>query len=140
MSTMIRAELSNKSKWHISKERYYELKHFCLQYPDFKRIYNSICDDIPSGIIKVKTDDVIHKDERKMAIRQRYLDQMSLIEECSQLTDPVLGAYILKGITQGLSYTYLRMHDNIPCGKDMYYDLYRKFFYILDLKKKSRPF
>lgn len=138
MGTVIRAEVSKRNQYYISRHRYYELKHFCLQYPDFKRIYNSICDDIPGGIVKVKTDDVVSKDDRKMATRQRYLDQMLLIEECSQLTDPVLGTYILKGTTQGLSYTYLRMHDNIPCGKDMYYDLYRKFFYILDLKKKVR--
>lgn len=138
MGTVIRAEVSKRNQYYIPRHRYYELKHFCLQYPDFKRIYNNICDDIPGGIVKVKTDDVVSKDDRKMAVRQRYLDQMLLIEECSQLTDPVLGAYILKGITQGLSYTYLRMHDDIPCGKDMYYDLYRKFFYILDFKKKIR--
>lgn len=138
MGTVIRPEISKKNQYYLPRHRYYELKHYCLQYPDFKRIYNNICDDIPSGVLKVKTDDVNNKSDRKMAVRQRYLDQIMLIEECGKLTDPVLGSYILKGITQGLSYTYLRMHDNIPCGKDMYYDLYRKFFYILDLKKKVR--
>lgn len=138
MGTVIRPEISKKNQYYLPRHRYYELKHYCLQYPDFKRIYNNICDDIPGGVIKVKTDDTVSKDDRKIAVRQRYLDQILLIEECCKLTDPVLGAYILKGTTQGLSYTYLRMHDNIPCGKDMYYDLYRKFFYILDLKKKVR--
>ena len=138
MGTTIRPEISKKNQYYISKHRYYELKHYCLQYPDFKRIYNNICGDIPGGIVRIKNDDAVSKDERKIALRQRYLDQILLIEECSRLTDPILGAYILKGTTEGRSYTYLRMHDNIPCGKDMYYDLYRKFFYILDIKKKIR--
>lgn len=30
-----RAQLSVKNPCHIPKHRYYELKHFCLQYPDW---------------------------------------------------------------------------------------------------------
>lgn len=32
-----RAQLSAKNPCHIPKHRYYELKHFCLQYPDWKK-------------------------------------------------------------------------------------------------------
>ena len=37
MSTTIRPELSEKNPYWIEKHRYYELKHFCLQYPIWKR-------------------------------------------------------------------------------------------------------
>lgn len=37
MGTNIRPELSNKSPYWIERHRYYELKHFCLQYPIWKR-------------------------------------------------------------------------------------------------------
>lgn len=48
MSTSIRPELSPKNCYWIEKHRYYELKHFCLQYPTWRRKYNSlIC--YPSG-------------------------------------------------------------------------------------------
>lgn len=33
---MERAEVSKRNKYYISKHRYYELKHFCLQYPEWK--------------------------------------------------------------------------------------------------------
>ena len=33
MGTTLRAELSEKNPYWIEKHRYYELKHFCLQYP-----------------------------------------------------------------------------------------------------------
>ena len=34
---MERPELSKKSPYWIDKHRYYELKHFCLQYPLWKK-------------------------------------------------------------------------------------------------------
>lgn len=136
MSTVIRPEISKRNQYYIPKHRYYELKHFCLQYPEFKKKYNELCEKIPGGIISVKHDDVIPVD-KSVEVRQRYLDQMNLIEECTKLADPIIGPYLLKGITEGRPYNYLRLHDNIPCGKDMYYDLYRKFFYILNRKKPA---
>ena len=33
MGTQIRPELSEKNLYWIDRHRYYELKHFCLQYP-----------------------------------------------------------------------------------------------------------
>ena len=41
MSTDIRPEVSVKNKYWISRHRYYELKHFCLQYGEWKQAYNS---------------------------------------------------------------------------------------------------
>ena len=39
MSTVIRPEISKKNLYWIPKHRYYELKHFCLQYPEWKKNY-----------------------------------------------------------------------------------------------------
>ena len=39
MATVIRAEVSEKNKYWINKHRHYELKHFCLQYPTWKKAY-----------------------------------------------------------------------------------------------------
>lgn len=33
----VRPEVSKKSKYYISRHRYYELKHLCLQYPELKK-------------------------------------------------------------------------------------------------------
>lgn len=30
-------ELSEKNLYHLSRHRYYELKHFCFQYPEWKK-------------------------------------------------------------------------------------------------------
>jgi hypothetical protein len=42
MSTSIRPEVSDKNEYWIDKHRYYELKHFCLQYPLWKKCYNDL--------------------------------------------------------------------------------------------------
>lgn len=55
-----------------------------------------------------------------------------MIEEAAKTADKDLYKYILKAITEGLSYTYMKTRMDIPCGKDMYYDRYRRFFWILD--------
>ena len=44
MATEIRPELSEKNPYWIGKHRYYELKHFCLQYPIWKKAYNALLD------------------------------------------------------------------------------------------------
>lgn len=137
MGTVIRPEVSKRNQYYISKHRYYELKHYCLQYPEFKKIYNALCEDIPGGIIKLEHHDGAVKEDKRIAVRQRYLDQMELIEKCCMLASPVLSAYILKAVTEGKSYNYLIMHDRMPCGKDMYYNAYRKFYYILSCKKQA---
>ena len=37
MSTVIRPELSKNNEYWIPRQRFYELKHFCLQYPSWKK-------------------------------------------------------------------------------------------------------
>ena len=43
----------------------------------------------------------------------------------------VFGLIFFEGVTCGVSYGVLAARG-IPCGKDYYYDKYRKFFWLLD--------
>ena len=134
MATMIRAELSRKNKYWISKHRHYELKHFCLQYPEWKKICS-----IRSGrsaCLSTITSSVAHHNYLYSPISDNsalsnYARQIELIEKIAIETDPYLYDYILLGVTEGRSYTYMRAVLGIPCGRDMYYDRYRKFFWLL---------
>lgn len=124
MGTAIRAEISSKNKYWINKHRHYELKHFCLQYPDWKKAYSDLRDAIAPAFIS-----------KRVAMRTIYLKNIELIEKTAKEADPYLYEYIIKGVTEGKSYTYMKTVLGIPCGKDMYYDRYRKFFWLLS---KSR--
>lgn len=134
MATVIRAEISQKNKYWISKHRYYELKHFCLQYPEWKKVYSELCDEnLPLSMIETIPIDNIPSDPtvRRALLKGYYSERIKLIEKTALEADPCLYDYIIKGVTEERSYTYLNTVMEIPCGKDMYYDRYRKFFWLL---------
>lgn len=135
MATVIRPAISEKNKYWISKHRHYELKHFCLQYPMWKKEYtkhldlsitSSKLDSMPSSNLP---GDLVGRCATMLAC---YAEKIKMIEKAAMDADEFLYTYILKAVTEGLSYTHLKSQLNIPCGKDMYYDRYRRFFWLLD--------
>lgn len=119
MSTVIRPEISKNNDYYISKHRYYELKHFCLQYREWKAEYNGIAKKVPDGFDP--TSDI--------GIRLSELSRrIEMVEECAKLVDPVIGNYILRAVVDDRSYVWLKTRADIPCCKGVYYRLYREFF------------
>ena len=137
MGTVIRPEVSHKNTYYISKHRYYELKHFCLQYKTWK----TLCRDIygignPNfprvGFSPNVSDPIIWAVER----REEYQRKMHMVENAAIAASPELSDYILKAVTEGLKYENLKMVYDLPCGREMWYELYRKFFYILSSSRR----
>lgn len=132
----MKSELSKRNPYWIEKHRYYELRHFCLQYPIWKSSYNSLY-----GLSKhIHISDVTNSSKTKnipdptatiAGKRMFYSDRMKMIMETAKNTDESLAKYLVCGVTEGLSYDTLRARHNIPCCRDTYYDMYRKFFWLL---------
>lgn len=134
MATNVRAQISEKNKYWIDKHRHYELKHFCLQYPSWKKIYSEFEDvSIPLSMMeRVPTSNLPGDPTAKRAlVKAKYAERIKLIEDIAKEADKYLYEYILKAVTENLSYTYLRSKMDIPCGRDMYYERYRRFFWLL---------
>lgn len=134
MATVIRPEISEKNKYYIDKHRYYELKHFCLQYSKWKKAYAACNESVifASKLEKMPASNMHSDITAKYALKKiQYGDRVKLIETIAREADNFLHPYILKAVTEGLSYTYLKTAMGIPCGRDMYYDRYRKFFWLL---------
>lgn len=134
MGTVIRPEISEKNKYYIDKHRYYELKHFCLQYREWKKAYVSCNESIifASQIENARTTNIPSDITAKYALkRAQYAERINMVEKAAMEADEFLYSYILKAVTEGLSYTYLKSKLDIPCGRDMYYDRYRRFFWLL---------
>lgn len=134
MSTVTRPELSEKNKFWIEKHRYYELKHFCLQYPIWKKARAAL-----TGLASRPQDleryfSGKHSDPTAKCAEARlfYTERMELVENAARATDEELAVYILMGVTDELSYDHLRATYDIPCCKEVYYRLYRKFFWLLN--------
>ena len=134
MATVIRAEISEKNEYYIDKHRHYELKHFCLQYPIWKRKYAALGNFsiAASTTEKVSSTNTPADPTGTCAtMKTYYAERIKLIERIAEEADPYLCKYILKAVTEELSFTYLKARLEIPCGKDMYYNRYRRFFWLL---------
>lgn len=139
MSTMVRPEISAHKPYWIERHRYYELKHFCLQYPIWKKARSALdgFGKTPMNSVPTSKTNVVSSPTEKCAeARLFYSARIDMIEKIAKETDDSLGDYILKAVTEGLSYDCLRTRLNMPCSKDTYYNLYRRFFWLLSMERQ----
>lgn len=136
MSTIIRPELSKRNKYWIEKHRYYELKHFCMQYPTWSRIINTIDGFSSRPDLTAISGDISDPTFKAVEARDFYLRRMDMVKDCALSVDPIIGKDILQAVITGQSYDTLNAKKDIPCSKDCYYDLYRKFFWLLSIARK----
>ena len=127
----------NEKKYNVSKHRFAEIYHFCLQYPEWKDELKYKTDSVAS--IEITDMPTTHKNEstvEALAIRRANLeDKCKLIEQTAIETDSEIYQYIIKAVTnEYITYNYLYTVMNIPCSKKMYYDRRRKFYYLLSQK------
>jgi len=128
-----------KNPYWIEKHRYYELKHFCLQYPLWKRSYLQLdgYGENSPYIVKAVTgrfhsDPTVAFAEAKLY----YAHRLGMVDSAAYDASQELYMYLRKGVTEGLSYEALKTKHGMPCGKDMYYEAYRRFFWLLDRARK----
>lgn len=133
MGTKIKSELSKKNPYWVEKHRYYELKHFCLQYPEWKREYVSYTGySIHVLGTSGQTSDISDPTYRCVESRNSYFKKMELVEQTAIRADGDLYSYILTAVTEDRSYNYLLSVMGIPSCRDVYYTAYRRFFWLLD--------
>ena len=129
-----RSELSPKNKYWISKYRYLELKNFCLQYPEWKKTLNEIT-EIKTHL-RISTSGNFSNPTEDIALKKlKYQEMIELIEKTAEEADPQITKWIVRGVTESLSYEFLHYKLDLPAGREMYYDRYRRFFWLLDQKR-----
>lgn len=139
MGTSIRPELSENNPYRIDREKFYELKHFCRQYPSWKKEYNILNAAV---VQKTKDETTIHQKScfsrktEELAIRMAYIsEKIDLIDLVIREVDELLQKWIFLAVTEGFSYEYLRTTLGMPHSKGSFYNEYRKFFWLLDSKR-----
>ena len=134
---MSRVRPINEKKYEISKHRFWELYHYCLQYNEWKDELKYKNDTVKSiGITDMPVNRNTSDATAKLAERRVELQRKcELIEQTAIEADPDIYQYIIKSVTNDyVSYKYLKQVMNIPCGKDMFYDRRRKFYYLMSRK------
>ena len=117
------------NEYDIGRHRFCELKHFCMQYKDWRETYSRIKDN---GLQN-------SRDERDItgntaAIKTDYEHAIELIETTARATSLVYADYILRSVTEDVSYSYLK-NEGLRCDKDTFDALRGRFFYLLSLRK-----
>ena len=139
--TTVRAELSQKNEFWISKHAFYTAYHYALQYGEWRDEYERIS----GGVRAVNYDGMPHGNNvgnptESAAIRAAELSaKMQTVQETARLADPEIVKYLLKAVTnEGITYEYLRGIMGIPCGHNRYYKARRKFYYLLSQKLEGK--
>lgn len=133
MSTIIRPVVAVSNPYYISKHRYYELKHHCLQYPEWKQEIAKLRTRslIQTHSIKIGKNSCLCDKTADIGLLSAYMTTLvDRVDECCELAGGDIANYIHEAVTKGKSYSML----NPPCGKEYFYKKYREFFWILSQK------
>ena len=138
MATNIRSVISESNPSYISKHRYYELKHYCLQYPEWiKRRLYLLGQVGSSSIIEITPGDKTYDEHISSIVDELNSISKNIehIQTCCDLLDPEIAGYIFDAVTTGRTYSYYYTIEAIPCSRSYFYRLYRQFFYFLNFEK-----
>ena len=127
----------NKDKYKISRHKFAEVYHFCMQYNEWKDELKYKTDTVKSvEITDMPMSQSVGDATSDLACRRAELRwKCELVEQTAVEADEQIYQYILKAVTnEGISFNYLKMVMSIPCGKDMYYNRRRKFYWLLSRK------
>ena len=125
-------------KYNISHHRYYELKHFCRQYPEKKKLieasYGLSC-SMGEGSSSPSNSSPTER-QAEMFIEEK--EDVELIERCVKIAcdgDTGFEEYLLRAVTEGKTPN----NSIMPCGKNTFYTTYHhRFFYFLDMFLQER--
>lgn len=123
----------------ISKNRYAELKAFCLQYEEKKSKINR-------GVGAMNYDGMPKSNYKENSLETKairnvmYQEDCEMIEQAAISTSAEIYQYIIKSVTNDLSYRFIEYDEKlgrIPVGKTEFYAMRRLFYYYLDNLKSG---
>ena len=133
----IRPEISSRNPYSIEKEKYYELVHFCLQYPSWRKERTRLIDQSRDYQLKehVSHSGIANLTEAIAIKISELSDKMELVENTAKEADSEIGQYVLLVVTGVATYQYLKTRMRIPFSRDAFYKAYRRFFWLLAQKR-----
>ena len=112
--------MSERIENKLSKHRFYELKHFCLQYQEWKKLYFSL-GGFPRNVLDPPSDTT----SKDGGIRALLFYRMQLVEITCTETNRLYSQVLFKIVTESTS------APKDPYLRKLYYD----FFWLLDKKR-----
>lgn len=120
--------LSGQNGCAISKYRYFELKYFCFQYPEWKRRLSELDGLATRGKHAPTETEAFEKLE--------LTEKIKMVQDTVEVVGEWCKDALLDCVTEGIPYDKLNARNPIPCGRELFYKTYRKFFYVLSCTRK----
>ena len=119
------------SKYYLPKETYLTVVHYCRQYPIWMQELNMEF-DARQGISydrdRVQTSNNSDSTSSLGIKRAEVSRKKDMLEHVAYETANGMAKWIILGCCFSMTYLQLKTYG-IPCGKDLYYKLRRKFYY-----------
>lgn len=133
----MRAGLSKNNKYYISKHRFLELRHFCLQYKDWEKALLEPVEASKRPLsAPLSHSNKVYDETSRLAVKRAEMGlYLRMVRDTCFEADKEIGKWLLIGVSEGASFDRLKAKYEIPCERDMYYDRFRKFFWLLDKKR-----
>ena len=132
MMTQIRTP-SNKSQYFLPKETFLTVVHYCRQYPIWLSELNALSDSrhgVDYDSDRIQSSGSHDQVFDIVAQREKLVTKKDVIEKTAAAVSGGLQSWLILGVCYGL--TYFQLADRgIPCGKDLYYQMRRKFYFEL---------
>lgn len=131
----MKPELSEKNPYYIPKHRYYELYHFCLQYPTWTKAYAALegLAKRPTDLEKVKSSGISNPTAETAESAIWFANRISIVHQAIREVDSdgKLFNFLLYNVTLQLSYDAMDVQWGMPVSKDEFYKKRREFFWRL---------
>lgn len=123
----------------ISRHCFMMSVHFCLQYPEWQREREELLlnaqasairyTDMPKGGV-FDPDPTMEAGSRLAELSEK----ISIVEETAREASQELAEWLIKGVTENLSYDTLKSAYGLPCGYRLYRKIRQRFFFLLSKK------
>ena len=114
-----------KSEYELSKHRFYELKHFCLQYPEWEKEYEEL-DGYRKKLIGEENDTTSQEGIRRAELSYNMMIVGKTCEEICSKAGYALDVFLLVAFD---------IKPHLVSGKEDCWYYYRKFFWELSRRK-----
>lgn len=125
--------LSKQNKYYIPKETFLMVIHYCKQYPMWEQELSITLDQ--SRAIRYDRDRVQSSNNydptSEPAIKRADIARKKeVVDNTAKSIAGVMYKWLILGVCYDMPY-YVLKQKGIPCGKNMYYDKRRQFYYAM---------
>lgn len=128
--------LSEKNRYYVPKESYLTAIHYCRQYPlwiiELEMEYDTRKAITYDGD-RVQTSGGYDSTSETAMRQSETRRKVEVIESTAKTAAGDLWKWIIKGTCYNLTYYQLK-EWGIPCGKNIYYQMRRRFYYEISKK------